>query len=319
VNQTYVHRLSIMGTVVTIQIVGNAAKPSWRHDCGAGIDRAVGWFRHVEAACNRFDPSSEIAQLSRRIGDAVPVSDALVQCVTFALALAQESDGAFDPTVGRLMEQRGFDRDYRSGDIVRSPIEGDAGATFRDVYVDAENRTITLTRPLVLDLGAVAKGLAVDMAARELAPFVDFAIDAGGDLYLAGHNADGAPWSVGIRHPRKQGELIDTLQISNSAVCTSGDYERREPHVSSDHHILDPLTGEPARSVASVTVIAPHAMVADGLATAAFVLGPERGIALLDRHGVAGFIITPSLERFNTASPTVVGGNGDERANRNGY
>ena len=140
------------------------------------------------------------------------------------------------------------------------------------------------------------------MAARELAPFVDFAIDAGGDLYLAGHNAEGTPWSVGIRHPRKQGELIDTLQISNSAVCTSGDYERREPQVLSDHHILDPLTGEPARSVASVTVIASHAMVADGLATAAFVLGPQRGIALLDRHGVAGFIITPSLERFNTAA-----------------
>jgi thiamine biosynthesis lipoprotein len=290
-----------MGTVVTIQIVGNAAKSTWRDECTDGVERAVGWFRHVESCCNRFDPSSELSALGRRVGEVVPVSDVLVQCLSFALALARETDGAFDPTIGRRMELRGFNRDYRSGSVVGSPIDAGADVTFLDVHVDADNRTVTLARPLVLDLGAVAKGLAVDLAARELAPFADFAIDAGGDLYLSGHNAEGAPWSVGIRHPRRQGKVIETLQISNGAVCTSGDYERREPAMSSDHHILDPRTGEPARSMASVTVIAPHAMVADGLATAAFVLGRERGIALLDRHAVAGFMLTPALERFGTS------------------
>ena len=76
---------------------------------------------------------------------------------------------------------------------------------------------------MTLDLGAVAKGLAIDAAARELQPFGDFAIDAGGDLYLGGRNPDGAPWSVGIRHPRLDGRLIDSLRVSNKAVCTSGD------------------------------------------------------------------------------------------------
>jgi thiamine biosynthesis lipoprotein len=161
-----------------------------------------------------------------------------------------------------------------------------------------------LRRPLTLDLGAVAKGLAVDAAARELEPFRDFAIDAGGDLYLGGVNSQGAPWRVGIRHPRRDDELIDSLRISNQAVCTSGDYERRTPGGDSKsgaaHHILDPRSGESPHTVASVTVVASGAMLADGLATAAFVLGPEAGIQLLNRLGVEGLIVTPELERYET-------------------
>jgi thiamine biosynthesis lipoprotein len=167
--------------------------------------------------------------------------------------------------------------------------------------VDPARQTITVTRPLRLDLGAVAKGLAVDAAARELEPFRDFAIDAGGDLYLAGRNPAGEPWCVGIRHPRLDGQLVDVLHVSNKAVCTSGDYERRGPDGGDgQHHILDPRTGSSPLGVASVTVVADTAMLADGLATAAFALGPAAGIALLVRHDVDGLILTPNLERFET-------------------
>jgi thiamine biosynthesis lipoprotein len=191
------------------------------------------------------------------------------------------------------MEMRGLNREHRTGEIVRTAIAPGGPASYRDVALDPDRKTITLRRPLLLDLGAVAKGLAVDAAARELEPFSDFAIDAGGDLYLAGCNPQGAPWSVGIRHPRREGELIDSLRVSNQAVCTSGDYER-------PRHILDPRRGEPAGSVASATVVAPTAMLADALATAAFVLGPAAGIQLLHRVGVEGLIVTPHLERFET-------------------
>jgi len=156
-------------------------------------------------------------------------------------------------------------------------------------------RTITLRRELTLDLGAVAKGLAVDAAARELQPLGDFAIDAGGDLYLGGRNPDGGKWHVGIRHPRADRTLIDALRVSDAAVCTSGDYERGD-------HLIDPRTGLAASLAASVTVVAPGAMLADALATAAFVLGPAEGLALFERHAVEGLIVTPSLERFETAS-----------------
>ena len=159
--------------------------------------------------------------------------------------------------------------------------------------LDPEHRTITLRRPLTLDLGAVAKGLAVDAAARELEAFRNFSIDAGGDLYLGGMNEQGEPWRIGIRHPRRDGELIETLRISNKAVCTSGDYERGQ-------HILDGRGGESGRKVASATVVGPGAMLADALATAAFVMGPEEGIELLNRMGVDGLIVTPELERYET-------------------
>ena len=290
-SDVFVHSVALMGTVVTFQIVGFASEDT------ALVTRAVEWFRHVEQCCNRFDPTSELCRLSERVGVAVPVSSTLLQSVWFALAIAEETDGAFDPTVGHRMAARGFDKDYRTGGRANITVEASADATYRDVSVDVENRTITLHRPLLLDLGAVAKGLAIDMAAKELAPFENFAIDAGGDLYFAGRNRNGEPWSVGIRHPRNEGAMIETLRISNSALCTSGDYERR---TDAGHHIIDPRTGDASIDVASATVQAPFAMVADGLATAAFVLGPEGGIALLEKHGVKGMILTPSLDRYDT-------------------
>jgi len=299
---TYVHTAVLMGTVVRIEVVGYGATSEQQAERRRGTERALEWFRQVEACCSRFDPQSELRQLTEHVGVAVPASEMLLEAVRFALALAEETEGAFDPTVGHRMERRGFDRHYRTRRATRATIQPDNNVSYRDVRIDERERTITLLRRLVLDLGAVAKGLAVDMAARELSTFENFAIDAGGDLYLGGCNANGEPWSVGIRHPRDEHSLADTLRVSNTAVCTSGDYEKRaEAHDGGKgHHIIDGRTGASPSTVASVTVVAPLAIVADGLATAAFVVGPTRGLELLERHGVKGLIITPSLERLMT-------------------
>jgi thiamine biosynthesis lipoprotein len=300
VSDIYVHATALMSTVVTFQVIGHGDDPT-RHEARvAAVGRAVEWFRSVEACCSRFDSESEVRRLASSAGAPVPVSEMLFAAVNFALALAADSDGAFDPTVGLSMEARGFDRNYRTGAVVRSDLPPGAPATYRDVQLDAAARTITLLRPLMLDLGAIAKGLAIDLAAKELEPFADFSIDAGGDLYLGGHNPSGAPWAVGIRHPREAGQIVDTVHVSNEAVCTSGDYERRAGASNEETHIMDPRTGASATALASVTVIASSAMVADALATAAFVLGPVAGTELLRRHGVRGLLVTPGLERFET-------------------
>ena len=295
-----VHSITAMGTVVTIQVVGHGADEQQRQERAAAAGRAIGWFQQIHESCTRFDPKSELSQLTAQVGKPTPVSPLLYQAVRFALAVAEESGGAFDPTVGHRMEARGFNREYRSGMIVRTAIPPDRTASYRDVHVDPHREAITLLRPLVLDLGAVAKGLAIDMAVHELESFGNFAIDAGGDLYLGGHNTEGNPWAVGIRHPRDEEKLLTTLHVSDGAVCTSGDYERRSPIASAEHHIMDARSGTSATALASVTVLAPSAMVADALATAAFVLGPEEGIALLVQHGVEGLLVTPSLKRFVT-------------------
>ncbi len=273
-----------MGTVVTLEVVPGGADEA--------MERAFGWFYEIERICSRFNPNSELMQLTGNAGTATRASAILFEAVRFALHVAEVTGGAFDPTVGRSMEMRGFNREYRSGAGVRTEVALDT-ATWQDVELDEERRTIRLRRPLLLDLGAVAKGLAIDAAARELQPFTDFAVYAGGDVFLGGANASSKPWRVGVRHPRVEGEIIDALMVSNQAVCTSGDYERPD-------HILDPREGDAARAVASATVVAPTAMLADALATAAFVLGPEAGIELLKRMGVEGLIVTPGLERFET-------------------
>jgi thiamine biosynthesis lipoprotein len=275
-----------MDTIATIEVVG-------RGSAETAVDTAFEWFRRIEACCSRFDTASELSQLSSKIGTTVPVSAILYEVVQFAIAVAEETGGAFDPTVGSRMEAAGFNREYRTGRPVQAAFDADDSVSYRDVLLDPAQRTITLLKPMVLDLGSVAKGLAVDMAARELLPYKDFAIDAGGDLYLGGCNSAGRAWSVGIRHPRHDGELIDSIRVSNQAVCTSGDYERGE-------HILDPRRAHTGGDAVSVTVVAQTAMLADALATAAFVLGPVEGIQLLERVGVEGLIISPSLERFET-------------------
>jgi thiamine biosynthesis lipoprotein len=294
-----------MDTVVTIDLIDrdDASDP---RECQALLARAFGWFHQVETCCSRFDGASELSRLSAHPGEPVLVSALLFEAVRLALAVAADTDGAFDPTVGRAMEIRGFNRDYRTGRLVDTRM-GDANGpvSYRDVAMDEAAQTITLGRPLLLDLGAVAKGLAIDMAAHELRPWPDFAINAGGDLYVAGRNAQDEPWSVGIRHPRDVDRLIGSVQVSETAVCTSGDYLRRSPRASGEHHLVDPRSGACADRAASTTVLAPTAMLADAMATAAFVLGPDDGLALLERHGLQGLFVLPSLEQRSTPGLTV--------------
>ena len=284
--------VALMGTVVTIHAVGHQSDPQSTMHREKAVERAFEWFCRVEECCTRFESRSELMQLAAQVGVPVRVSTILFEAVQFALAVAEESEGAFDPTVGHAMETRGFNREHRTGKTIRTALDSSVSVSYRDVRLDPDRQTITLLRPLILDLGAVAKGLAVDLATRELRGFKNFAIDAGGDLYLGGCNPNGEPWSIGIRHPRSDHELIDFLRISDRAVCTSGDYESRAAAGEEAHHILDPRTGSSANAVASVTVIAPTAMLADALATAAFVLGPAEGIQLFDRLGVDGLIVS---------------------------
>ena len=284
-----------MGTVVEIRVVGDAVGRLAQRAVQNAIEAASAWFDRVEQDCSRFAATSELRRLCATVEVPTRVSPLLFSAVHFAVAVAKETSGAFDPTIGGRMERLGFDRHHRTG--ASSPSSG-GDASWRDIELDDATRTVTLGRPLTLDLGAVAKGLAIDLAARELAPLENFSIDAGGDLFLGGTN-DGRPWAVGIRHPRGGEAPIDSVRVTNLAVCTSGDYERRS--AAGDHHLIDPRTTTATRGVASVTAVGESAMVADALGTAAFVLGPKAGVDLLERHEIDGLIITESLDRVATS------------------
>lgn len=262
-----------MGTIVTIEVVDAAsAIDDERADA---IARAFAWFHEVETTCTRFDETSELMRLCRNTDVPTPVSDILFAATETALAVAAASDGAFDPVGVARGEGR--------------------GASFADIALHPGTRTITLLRPLQLDLNAVAKGLAVDLAARELRAFEDFVIDAGGDLYASGRNAHGDPWRIGIRHPSLDREVIATIDVSGAAICTSGNYERRDVSASPGH-IINPRTGDMASGALSATVVASSAMLADAMSTAAFVIGGADAMAFLEQNGVDGLVVTTDLD-----------------------
>ena len=277
-----------MDTLVNVQVVSD--KP--RNVVEPAVQRALAWFATVERICTRFDPTSEVMQLLGSVGRPVRVSTLLFEVAAFALDLAEQTEGAFDPTIGAKLEQLGFNVNYKTGQEVRTAVDA-ANVSFRDVRLDRRRGTILLRRPLVLDLNAVAKGLAIDLAVRELHDYADVCVEAGGDLYVRGHNPAGEVWSVGIQHPRAEGMLARSLRVTDAAVCTSGDYERRAPGAGTEGHILDARTTRSVSDLASVTVIAPTAMAADGLSTAAMVLGPERGLSFLEAQAVGGLFIAP--------------------------
>lgn len=289
-----------MGTIVTVEVPPHATEAAGAETCDAAIERALNWFRVVEQTCSRFDPDSELRALSRRPGAPVAVSSLLFEALRFALTVADDTDGAFDPAVGRRMERLGFNIEHRTGRDVSTPQDAGEDASWRDVHVDSSNQTVTIDRPLVLDLGAVAKGLAVDLAARELRALESFGIDAGGDLYLGGRKAADVHWSVGIRHPLRDDVLLESLRVSNHAVCTSGNYEKQHERGTGARHLVDARTGATPDDLLSVTVVAASAMLADAMATAAFVLGANRGRQLLETHNLAGLLFTSAADRITT-------------------
>lgn len=292
---------SLMGTVFTVEVVLASDAPEVQREVEAAVSDAIGWCRGAEEVCSRFDPHSELRQLmAQPAGTPVPVSAMLYEVLQFALACAEASGGAFDPTIGGRMEARGFTRHYQSGASFDSGLAVDPDVTYRDVVVDADQRTVLLRRPLVLDLGGVAKGLAVDLAASALRDYRHFVVDAGGDLFLSGLNADDEPWRVGIRHPRDRNGTLALLRVSDRAVCTSGDYERRSDR-DGRSHLMDARTSGTAEEAVSATVLAPTALVADAFATAAFALGPSEGVRFLEEHDVEGLIVDALLREHATA------------------
>ncbi|AMM93209.1 FAD:protein FMN transferase [Peribacillus simplex] len=281
-----------MDTVVDIQVV--IGEGTSEELAEAKINRAFDMFRKVEQACSRFSPDSELMNVTKVIGKPVQISPFLFEPLRFALEMAKLTDGEFDPTIGKIMEEQGFNRHYLTGYFIQNPSA--ESVTYRDIVLDEKSQTLFLNKPLVIDLGAVAKGFAIDLATNELKEFKGFVVNAGGDLFAGGFDQKGEPWKIGIQHPEKKDEIISVIEISNQAVCTSGSYERKNAKLPSMHHIINPQTKESPNDWVSSTVIAPFAMMADAISTAAFLLGNENGKKLIEDVNLRGLFITSELQ-----------------------
>jgi FAD:protein FMN transferase len=281
-----------MDTVVDIQVV--IREDTLKAEAEAKMDRAFEAFRKVEQACSRFSPESELMNASQVIGKPVQISPFLFEPLKFALEMAELTGGEFDPAIGKVMEEQGYNRHYLTREFSENPSA--ESVTYQDIVLDGEARTLYLNKPLVIDLGAVAKGFAIDLAANELKEFEGFVVNAGGDLFAGGVDWNGCPWKVGIQHPERKDQIIHVLEISNEAICTSGSYERKSVKRPGLHHIINPKTGQSPNDWVSSSVIAPFAMMADAFSTAVFLLGYEKGKELMEDVNLKGLFITPELQ-----------------------
>jgi thiamine biosynthesis lipoprotein len=287
----------LMGTVVEIMAFGE------EHDqVEKAVDAAFSEMTRLEKLLSSYQPDSEVSRLSEN-GTSFEVTQETAAVLAQGLDVARRSNGAFDMTLGRLKSLWGFDTDHPA-----LPDEEQIPATLAGIGPDAldlSGRHVSKRNPrLQLDLGGIAKGYAVDRAIVTLKRhgIESAAVNAGGDIYLLGKR-DKRPWRIGIQHPRQKGEVLETVQVSNHAVVTSGDYERFfEQDGQRYHHIFDPQSGFPARKCQSVTIITDSVALGDALATAAFVMGPQAGLQLLSEYpGTEGLIVAADGRTFSSS------------------
>lgn len=265
------------------------------------FDAAIAEIRRIEALMTTWRPDSEISKINSAAGKApVAVSDETLQIIKDSIHTSEISDGTFDITFETLHGLWKFDEDLDR----HPPAEKDIKARlpflgFRNIVVDDAKKTVMLSKDKTrIGLGGIAKGYAVDRAVVvfEKAGLTSFFVQAGGDLFARGKKPDGSEWQAGIRDPRgPDGKWFAKLPLSDHAFSTAGDYERSYVVGGKRyHHILDPRTGYPATACRSVTIWAPSALVADEIDDAVFILGPKKGLELVESlEGVGAVIVDP--------------------------
>jgi thiamine biosynthesis lipoprotein len=246
-------------------------------------------FDRLESLLSIWRDGSDVQRINAAAGERpVPVSAETIEVIEAARQVSEWTGGKFDVTFGALSDIWRFDHDQDNR--VPTPEEIRARlplVDYRALEVDRARGTAFLTRAgMRVHLGGIGKGYAVDRAAAILRErgVTNFMIQSGGDLYVGGHR-DGRPWRLGINDPRGPGgQSFATMELSDSTFSTSGDYERFFIKDGTRyHHLLDPDTGEPARETRSVTIIAKSALLADGLSTGVFLMGPGPGLKLVEQ------------------------------------
>jgi thiamine biosynthesis lipoprotein len=260
---------------------------------------AVAEMRRLENLMTSWRQDSEIAAVNRGAGTAVRVGAETFEVIDKSLWAGKVSNGAFDITFqtmsglwkfGDAAENEPKVPDQTEVERLRKLVD------YRLIELDAKARTVTVPKRRSIDLGGIAKGYAVDRAANVLKErgLSSFLVQAGGDLYGAGRKPNGARWVSGIQDPRgPQGSYFAVLDLEDHAFSTAGDYARSYMVDGKRyHHIIDPKTGYPATASRSVTIWARDAFTADAIDDGVFILGPEKGIALVESlEGVGAVIV----------------------------
>ena len=284
-----------MGTTYSIQADCPGSPPH---------DRIDAELVRINALMSTYDPHSELSRFNRGpVAVAQPVSPELVQVVDAAFVVSEQTQGAFDATVAPLVALWGFGADAAK----RLPGDEAVAQTLRSVsyrHVAHEHEPPTLTKllPATLDLSGIAKGFAVDRLAALLddAGCRAYLIEFGGEIRARANAPGGGPWRVGVESPSGR-DYVSTVKLGTNALATSGDYRQyRESNGIRVSHVIDPRTGYPVRHrLASVTVVAATAMMADAYATAMLVMGETEARRFAGEIGLAALFIVRAEGGFD--------------------
>ncbi|MFN0159221.1 MAG: FAD:protein FMN transferase [Bacteroidota bacterium] len=273
-----------MNTYVTISVYGSSLSPG---ETQGAIDKAFREIDRIEQMATDYSDTSEVGRINLNAGiDSISVSHELVELLHASLGYGVASFHAFAVTVGPIVKEWDFLSEH-PGIPERSRIDS-LLPLVNDALVSIVDSTVFLQRKgMALDLGAIAKGYAVDRAIDLLKSHgvTKAIVDIGGNLGVVweGTNMlDSTAASIYIRHPRREAEFFGSFLMGEGGVSTSGDYQRYFMNDGNRyHHIIDPSTGYPVQGIISVTIIASDAMTADALSTVVFVLGKDRGMEFI--------------------------------------
>ena len=262
-----------MNTSVTLAAEGQGAV--------AGFYATRLFIDQCEQRFSRFLPASELSELNRSAGEWLQISEDLMDLLQISMKYYQETEGLFDPSILPDLQRAGYDRSFDEihtrGTVAVFPASNrKSRPAFSDLQLDRANRRARLPRGMQVDLGGVAKGWIVKKAALLLHRHAEVcAVSAGGDMLFIGQPLDGALWTVYLEDPRNTAEMLAQLRSRAGAVATSSIMKRSWQYGDKvRHHLIDPRTGEPAKSDwLSVTVICPDVIAAEVYAKAILIAG----------------------------------------------
>ncbi|MBU2966543.1 FAD:protein FMN transferase [Amphritea sp. 2_MG-2023] len=293
------HQGPTMGTSFSVKWVSSDA--SVDATLPAQIDQLLVDINH---SMSTYQDDSELSRINQMpAGESVMLSKGLTQVLKQALEISHSSGGAFDVTVGPLVNLWGFGPDGR---IIRAPADADIQALRQRVgyhYINLSGQKLTRERNVYIDLSAIAKGYGVDKVAEllETAGITAYLVEIGGELRARGTKPDGSHWKIAIEAPVSgERQVQRIIKVNNIGIATSGDYRNYfEEDGIRFSHTINPVTGKPIdHKLASVTVLAKDCATADALATAMMVLGPDKAEAYAEEQGVEALMIIKSDEGF---------------------
>jgi thiamine biosynthesis lipoprotein len=286
----------LFGTVADITIIAKT-----KNDENA-LDSAFEAMKSTDEMMSAYNSSSEVSKINQNAGQsAVKASQDTFAVIEKALEFSQLSDGAFDVSIGPLVNLWGFGtakNHVPSDDEIAQNLPL---VDYKKIILDRPNKTVKLAmRGMKIDLGAIAVGYAVDKALGVLKEkgIKNALVNGGGEIYALGSPPGKSAWRVGIQHPRKHGDVLGTIDIKDKAISTSGDYENYfEANGKRYCHILNPKTGKSVEDIISVTVVADNTTDADALSTTIMIMGEKKGMELAKRLGVDCIVVTGTNEK----------------------